>query len=199
MGNETRHIQGGVTFGYDSLNSERKVQFDGIDRTALADWNGYQVSTAWQLALGVKRGTVSFVPLARIQYLYLHQGSYAEEGGGNGLNLAVSSNDSDSLRGSLGLAGRKAFIQENNTSLELEMRANYTREFMTGTQNLEVGFATGGTPIILQRAAHTQNLMSVGLGVFYKNEHATVSFDYDGEKASGYTGHTAAVTVRFRF
>jgi adhesin HecA-like repeat protein len=199
MGNETRHIQGGVTFGYDSLNSERKVQFDGIDRTALADWNGYQVSTAWQLALGVKRGTVSFVPLARIQYLYLHQGSYAEEGGGNGLNLAVSSNDSDSLRGSLGLAGRKAFIQENNTSLELEMRANYTREFMTGTQDLEVGFATGGTPIILQRAAHTQNLMSVGLGVFYKNEHATVSFDYDGEKASGYTGHTAAVTVRFRF
>jgi uncharacterized protein with beta-barrel porin domain len=70
---------------------------------------------------------------------------------------------------------------------------------MTGTQDLELAFAAGGTPFILQRVGNTQGLFSLGLGVFYKNEHATVSFDYDGEKGSGYTAHTGAVTVRFRF
>lgn len=199
MGDEIRNLQGSVTFGYDSFNSERNVTFDSVDRTALGDWNGYQVSTAWQLALGVRRDTWSFIPTARVQYLYLHQGSYVEESGGNGLNLNVSSNNTDSLRGSLGLAGRKAFNYENNTSLEFELRSNYTREFMTGTQDLEVAFAAGGTPFILQRDGVTEGLFSLGLGVFYKNEHATVSFDYDGEKGSGYTGHTGAMTVRFRF
>lgn len=199
MGDEIRNLQGSVTFGYDSLNSERKVQFDAIDRTSLGDWNGYHFSTAWQLALGVRRDTLSFIPTARVQYLYLHQGSYIEDGGGNGLNLNVMSNNTDSLRGSLGLAGRKTYIQENNTTLEFELRSNYTREFMTGTQDLELAFAAGGTPFILQRVGNTQGLFSLGLGVFYKNEHATVSFDYDGEKGSGYTAHTGAVTVRFRF
>lgn len=199
MGDEIRNLQGSVTLGYDSFNSERNVRFNDIDRTTTGDWNGYQFSTAWQLALGMRRGTLSFVPTARVQYLYLHQGSYIEDGGGNGLNLNVASSNTDSLRGSLGLAGRKAFVQEDNTSLELELRTNYTREFMTGTQDLELTFAAGGTPFILQRSANTQGLFSVGLGLFYKNEHATVSFDYDGEKGGGYTGHTGAVTVRFRF
>ncbi|NKB43401.1 MAG: autotransporter domain-containing protein [Alphaproteobacteria bacterium] len=199
MGDEIRNLQGSVTFGYDSFNSERKVQFDALDRTSLGDWNGYHFSTAWQLALGMRRGTLSFIPTARVQYLYLHQGSYIEDGGGNGLNLNVMGNNTDSLRGSLGLAARKAFIQENNTSFEFELRSNYTREFMTGTQDLELTFAAGGTPFILQRVGNTQGLFSLGLGVFYKNEHATVAFDYDGEKGSGYTGHTGAVTVRFRF
>ena len=199
MGDEIRNLQGSVTFGYDSFNSERNVRFDTLDRNSLGDWNGYQVGTAWQLALGMRRGTLSFIPTARVQYLYLHQGSYVEEGGGDGLNLNVASNNTDSLRSSLGLAGRKTFIRENNTTLEFELRSNYTREFMTGTQDVEVAFAAGGTPFTLQRQALTQDLISLGLGVFYKNEHATVSFDYDGEKASGYTAHTGAVTVRFRF
>ena len=199
LGDEIRNLQGSATLGYDSFNSERNVRFGDIDRTAAGDWNGYQFSTAWQLALGVRRGTLSFIPTARIQYLYLHQGSYIEEGGGNGLNLNVASSNTDSLRGSLGLAGRKSFNREDNTSLEFELRTNYTREFMTGMQDFELTFAAGGTPFILQRSANTQGLFSVGLGMFYKNEHATVSFDYDGEKGSGYTGHTGAVTVRFRF
>ncbi|MBT5241543.1 MAG: autotransporter domain-containing protein [Rhodospirillaceae bacterium] len=199
MGDEIRNLQGSVTLGYDSLNSERKVRFDTLDRTSLGDWNGYHFSTAWQLALGMRRGTLSFIPTARVQYLYLHQGAYTEDGGGNGLNLNVLANNTDSLRGSLGLAGRKVFIQETNTSLEFELRSNYTREFMTGDQDFELTFAAGGTPFILQRQGNTQGLVSLGFGVFYKNEHATVSFDYDGEKGGGYTAHTGAVTVRFRF
>ncbi|MEQ9445300.1 MAG: autotransporter outer membrane beta-barrel domain-containing protein, partial [Rhodospirillaceae bacterium] len=147
----------------------------------------------------VRRGTLSFVPTARVQYLYINQGSYIEEGGGNGLNLSVPSNTVDSLRGSLGLAARKAFLQEDNTNLEFEVRSTFTREFMTGTQDLEYAFAAGGPTFTLEGAKHLQNVFSLGLGVFYKNEHATVAFDYDGEKASGYTAHTGAVTVRFRF
>ena len=198
-GTPIRHIQGGVTFAYDSFNTERNVEFAGIDRTLLGDGNGYELGTAWQLALGVRRGTLSFVPTARVQYLYINQGSYIEEGGGNGLNLSVPSNTVDSLRGSLGLAARKAFLQEDNTNLEFEVRSTFTREFMTGTQDLEYAFAAGGPTFTLEGAKHLQNVFSLGLGVFYKNEHATVAFDYDGEKASGYTAHTGAVTVRFRF
>lgn len=198
-GNNIRHLQGNVTFGYDSFNSERNVRFDSIDRTTLGDWNGYQIGSAIQLALGTKRGNFSFIPMARVSYLRFHQGSYLEENGGNGLNLDVASNDTDSLRGSLGLAGRQAFIREDGTSFELEFRGNYTREFMTGTRDLEVSFATSNAPFILEGQPLTQDVFSLGFGVFYKNDHATISFDYDGEKASGYTAHTGAVTVRFRF
>lgn len=198
-GNNIRHLQGNVTFGYDSYNTERNVRFDTVDRTVLGDWNGYQLGSAIQLSLGTKRGNFSFIPMARLSYLRLHQGSYVEENGGGGLNLEVASNNTDSLRGSLGLAGRQAFIQEDGTSFELELRGNFTREFMTGTRDMEVSFVNTNTPFILQGAPLTQNIFSLGFGVFYKNDHATISFDYDGEKASGYTAHTGAVTVRFRF
>lgn len=198
-GNNIRHLQGNLTLGYDSYNTERNVRFDTVDRNILGDWNGYQFGSAIQLSLGTKRGNFSFIPMARVSYLRLHQGSYVEENGGGGLNLEVASNNTDSLRGSLGLAGRQAFIQEDGTNFELELRGNYTREFMTGTRDMEVSFATTNTPFILQGAPLTQGIFSLGFGVFYKNDHATISFDYDGEKASGYTAHTGAVTVRFRF
>lgn len=199
VGNNIRHLQGNVTVGYDSYNTERNVRFDTIDRNILGDWNGYQFGSAVQLALGSKRGNFSFIPMARVSYLRLHQGSYAEENGGDGLNLEIASNNTDSLRGSLGVAGRQTFIQEDNTSFEVELRGNYTREFITGTRDMEVSFAASNTPFILQGAPLTQDVFSLGFGVFYKNDHATISFDYDGEKASGYTAHTGAVTVRFRF
>ena len=199
MGNAHKHLQGALSFGYDSFKSERRTIFGSEDRTTLGDWNGYEFGGAMQLALGVKRGGFSFVPTARLNYLYFQQGSYIETGGGNGLNLDVPSNNTDSLRAGLGLAARQDFLLEDESLLQLEVRSNYTREFMTGTGNINLAFAAGGAPFILESAALTQNVFSLGFGLFYKNDHATISFDYDGEKASNYTAHTSTVTVRFRF
>jgi uncharacterized protein with beta-barrel porin domain len=199
MGNSYKHLQGAVTFGYDSFNSERRVLFGAIDRTARGNYNGYEFATAWKLALGYKRGNFRLIPAATLNYLYMHQGSFIETGGGGGLNLDVPENNRDSLRAGLGLAGRQEFMLEDESILQLELRTNYTREFMSGTGNIDLGFAAGGAAFILNTAALTQNVISLGAGLFYKNDHATISFDYDGEKASGYTGHTGTVTVRFRF
>jgi len=199
-GNSIRHLQGSVTLGYDNLNTEREVVFDTIDRRVLGDTNGYQFGSSIQLALGTRTGTWSMVPLASLKYLYVHQGSYTETGGGDGLNLAFDSKNTDSLRASLGGAVRKTFFQEDQTtSLEFEGRASYTREFMSGIRDIDLTFAAGGAPFVLEGMPLTQDVMSLGFGVFYKNDHATVALDYDGEKASGYTAHTTAVTVRFRF
>ena len=199
-GNSIRHLQGGVTLGYDNVNTEREVVFDTINRRIFGDTDGYQFGSSVQLALGSRSGTWSMVPLASLKYLYVHQGSYTETGGGNGLNMQFESSNTDSLRATLGGAVRKTFFQEDSTtSLEFEGRANYTREFMSGVRDIDVTFAAGGTPFVLEGMPLTQDVFSLGFGVFYKNDHATVALDYDGEKASGYTAHTAAVTVRFRF
>ncbi len=199
-GNSIRHLQGGVTFGYDNLNTEREVVFDTVNRRIFGDTDGYQFGSSVQLALGTRTGTWSLVPLASLKYLYVHQGSYTETGGGNGLNMVFDSRNTDSLRTSLGGAVRKTYFQEDQTtSLEFEGRANYTREFMSGIRDIDVTFAAGGAPFVLEGMPLTQDVFSLGFGVFYKNDHATVALDYDGEKASGYTAHTAAVTVRFRF
>jgi len=129
----------------------------------------------------------------------MHQGSYAETGGGDGLNLQFSSNNTDSFRAGLGFGARREFVLEDGSILQAEARTTYTHELMGRTRTMEVAFAADGTPFDLQALAFTQNVLSLGVGVFYKNDHATVSFDYDGEKARGYTGHTGTVTVRFRF
>ncbi len=199
MGSAHRHLQGAVTLGYDSFNSERRVVFGSLDRSVLGKWDGYEFGSALQLALGVKRDSWSLVPTARLSYLLLHQGSHTETDGGDGLNLSFSSDNTDSLRGGLGFAARREFILEDDSILQFEGRTTYTREFMSGTRNMEVAFAADGTPFNLLASPLTQDVFSVGLGMFYKNDHATISFDYDGEKASGYTAHTGTVTVRFRF
>ena len=199
MGSAHRHLQGAVTLGYDSFTTERRVVFGSTDRTTLGDWNGYEFGSTLQLSLGTKRGAWSLVPSARLSYLFLHQGSYTETGGGDGLNLSFSSENTDSLRAGLGFSGRREFILEDESILQAELRTTYTREFMTGTRSMEVMFAAGGTPFNLEARALTQNVFSLGFGVFYKNDHATVSFDYDAERASGYNAHTGTVTVRFRF
>ena len=199
MGNSYKHLQGAITLGYDSFNTERRVVFDDINRTTVGDWNGYEFGTAWKLALGYKRGNFRLIPAATLNYLFLHQGSYVETGGGGGLNLAVASDNRDSLRTGLGVAGRQEFILEDKSILQIELRTNYTREFMSGNAKINLAFASGGIPFVLNTASLSQDVLSLGAGLFYMNDHATVSFDYDGEKASGYTGHTGSITVRFRF
>ena len=199
IGSALRHLQGALTLGYDSFKSERRVVFGSTDRSVLGDWNGYEMGGALQFALGVKRGGWSLVPSARLNYLLLHQGSHTETSGGDGLNFTFSSDNTDSLRAGLGFSGRREWVLEDDSILQAELRTTYTREFMSGSRNMEVVFAAGGTPFILQAGALTQNVLSLGAGVFYKNDHATISFDYDAEKASGYSAHTGTVTVRFRF
>jgi uncharacterized protein with beta-barrel porin domain len=199
-GNTIRHLQGSFTLGYDNMNTEREVAFGSLNRRVLGDTDGYQFGSSVQLALGTMRGTWSLVPMASLKYLYLHQGGYIETGGGDGLNLAFESDNTDSLRASLGFATRKQFYRDDrSTTLEFEGRASYTREFMTGMRDVGVAFAAGGTPFVLEGLPLTQDVLSIGGGFFYKNDHATVSLDYDAEKASKYLAHTAAVTIRFRF
>ena len=199
IGSALRHLQGALTFGYDTFKSERRVVFGSTDRSVLGDWNGYEMGGALQFALGVKRGGWSLVPSARLSYLLLHQGSHTETGGGDGLNLTFLSDNTDSLRAGLGFSGRREWVLEDESVLQAEVRTTYTREFMTGSRNMEVVFAAGGTPFVLQAGALTQNVLSLGFSVFYKNDHATIALDYDAEKASGYNAHTGTVTVRFRF
>ncbi|WBO24015.1 autotransporter outer membrane beta-barrel domain-containing protein [Sphingomonas abietis] len=76
-------------------------RFEGMDgttqvlRTAEGDWNGKLYSGAAGLSYRLELGKFSLRPQASLDYYKLHEGHYAEAGGGTGMDLIVNARDSD--------------------------------------------------------------------------------------------------------
>ena len=88
-------------FGYDSFETTRRIQFDAIDRTARANYNGWQSSLYAELGRTFRHGHWTVQPFGALSYLYLRQNAMTETGA-DSLNLSTDGVDLAALRTILG-------------------------------------------------------------------------------------------------
>ncbi len=128
--------------GYDT---ERFVQFDGINRTASGSFGGWQ--GYGYLERGVNFGTVqsSLQPYVAMQYTYLRQNGYTETDAGS-LNLDVGGIDANSLRSFVGVRMRSNRGLASGRWMP-ELRALWLHEFLDTDVAVNSSFApiSGGS------------------------------------------------------
>ena len=196
---ENFYTQAILTAAYNSYERTRRVEFGGLARTALGEWDGYQWGGALETGAFYNWDLYQLAPYVRASYVNIHEDSYTETLGGDGVNLVVDEKNTDSLRGSIGFSLDRDFPIYFDSYAELEFRANYTRDIINSPVSLTADFVAGDTPFTLQGNKRTPNRINMGIGLAHKDSYSSVSVDYDTEIANGYMSHTAALTARFRF
>jgi outer membrane autotransporter protein len=115
--------------GYTGFQTRRPIKFSTINRTARANPNAGQFNAA--INLGKDWTIEKFVvgPLLGLQYTYAGTPGFTEQGA-ESLDLAVGSQNTSSLRSSLG--GRVAYLWDVADGIKLipEIRAQWMHEFL---------------------------------------------------------------------
>ncbi len=196
---ERFYTQGIVTAAYNTYDTERKIDFGGLNRTAVGSWDGYQWGGSIETGAFFNWNLYQLSPYVRAAYVNVHEDGYTETLGGDGINLIVGDKDADSVRGSIGFTLDRDFPIYYDSYVEAEFRANYTRDILNDPFTLAANFVAGDTPFTVSSNKRNPNRINLGIGIAHKDSYSSVSVDYDTELASGYMSHTAAITARFRF
>lgn len=197
--NERFYTQATLTAAYNTYESMRQVEFGGLDRMAMGKWDGYQWGGSLETGTFFNWNLYQLAPYVRGTYVNIHEDSYTETLGGDGVNLIVGDKNTDSVRGSVGFTFDRDFPIFYDSYVETEFRANYTRDIINDPVKLTADFVAGDTPFAVTGNKRNPNRINMGFGVAHKDSYSSVSIDYDTEIASGYMSHTAALTARFRF
>ena len=169
-------LAGYMNFQYDS---DRTINFGGLNRTANASWSGNGFTTAlaaeyeWVLANDkTSRSAVRIKPNTFLSYAIHNQGSFSESGAG-ALNLAVDSHTADSLLYGIGFQIETPIITGKTSRLIPRLSLGYEYDF-NGDSNeehqLTASFAEvpalGSVDVLGQNRG--SNALDVGLSLEYE-------------------------------
>jgi outer membrane autotransporter protein len=173
--------------GYMNLRyeSERKIAFGGINRTASASWSGNGFVTAigaeydWIISSDKQsRSAVRLKPSTFLAYALHSQGDITESGAGS-LDLAIAGQSTDSLLYGLGLTLETPIITAKNSRLIPRLSLGYEYNFngnSNGGQQISSSFVTepalGSVTVLGQNRG--ANALDLGLSLEYESS-ATLS------------------------
>jgi uncharacterized protein with beta-barrel porin domain len=132
-------------------------RFDGMDgddkvlRNAEGKWSGKLYSGTAGLSYKLQFGSFSLRPQASVDYYHLHEGHYAEDGGGVGMDLIVNGRTSDELaaNGSVALGYNFFDLTEDEGGFFRAEIEGGRRQLVGGSLGSTTAHFTGGQDFTL--------------------------------------------------
>ncbi|MEO8187860.1 MAG: autotransporter domain-containing protein, partial [Burkholderiaceae bacterium] len=174
-------VDGVVGFGNVNYETDRRIVFGTINRTAHADYSGDQFTANVVGHYRVEQGSYGIEPFAALQYILESQRDFVEAGA-DSINLAVASRKLKSTRGTLGARVDRAFETAGGKG-RVEVRAGYSREF-SGVPHINATFV--GDPVRTSLGIFAENfdreswLAGAGMS-FSPRKNLTLYADVNGD------------------
>ncbi|MDS7594151.1 autotransporter domain-containing protein [Agrobacterium tumefaciens] len=186
-----------VDLGWNNTESNRTLSFGGLDRSASADYNSWNVHLGADLSKTIALDQDSkFIPTFRADYTQLRSQSYTEDGAG-ALNLGVRASTVDAL--TLGVDGRLVHALNRNAELEAVVGVSYDAINDQGT----LMAAYSGTPsqsFLASGIDHGPWLAKAGMGFNYNLVNGMdVSVRYDAGWRKDYLNHAVSFKAQWKF
>jgi outer membrane autotransporter protein len=129
-----------LRYAYNSYDTTRAITIGSLNRTATGDYGGHEGSLYTESAYSFTRGNTTLQPLASLQYVYLRQNSFTEQGAGS-LNLSVDQTITESLRSLLGPRLSHVFELTKDRTIKVEGRALWSHEWSDTNSSITTRFA----------------------------------------------------------
>jgi hypothetical protein len=116
-----------------------------VSRTAEGSWSGYDLTG--HIGAGFQANVTKhlfFQPKVYADFFHVHEGAYSEAGGGNGLDLNVSSRDSTQTSGTISVVTGMKFGSTLVYTPQIEL--GYNKVVQGGPGDTTAKFAYGGSP-----------------------------------------------------
>jgi outer membrane autotransporter protein len=186
-------------FAYNNYDGERFITVGSVERTASADYEGYQVLTQFELGRDMSFGNdLEFTPSLGLSWTHVEIDDYTETGAGTS-NLVVNDQDYDILNLTLrGELRRTWDIQEGSLTPEIHLGYNY-EAIDDKIQTVSV-FTGGGNTFTTTGFDPANHSVLGGLELTFTN-HSNFDFiaTYDLEVKDDFTSHSALLKGRWNF
>lgn len=183
--------------GFNQNDSNRIIDFGGLDRRADGDYNSY----SFNIGAGIGRvydigQRTTFAPAARMDYNFIHNDSYTETGAG-GLSLDVKSQNADQL---IPAVSAKV-IHKLDKGLEVSANAGVGYDLLNDRNSVTASYVGGGASFVTEGLESSPWIVRSGLGLTYKpSDSYDVTVRYDREdRGSSFDNQTASVKLRVPF
>ncbi len=133
------YVDGVVSYGQNSYTSSRRIVFTGIDRTAESQTKGRQYLLNADAGYEFRLESFNLSPTLGMNYAKLHVDGFTETGA-DSADLAVSSQEADSLRTRLGGKLDKPFTARGIT-WDPEVRAVWQHEYLDDSRLITAQFS----------------------------------------------------------
>ncbi|MEM1058377.1 MAG: autotransporter outer membrane beta-barrel domain-containing protein [Verrucomicrobiota bacterium] len=192
-----------VLGGASDYDQSRRIVFGGINRTALSDPDGWQITsgaTGGYLFNLDRSGTWQAGPIAGVQYTYLEQDGYTETGA-QSLNLNVASQDAESFRTALGAKLRGRWQVSPDFAIVPSVSAEWLHEFLDDSRGITAAFSDPAPgSFVVNTRDPDRDFGLVGLGLdFLVGEAWSAFLTYDAQFSDDYLGHSIGGGARFEF
>lgn len=189
---------GSIFAGYQRYDSGRRVQVGNITERAEAGYNGGQFGTALEIGRTYALDAWTLQPLAGLQYTFLHREGFTETGAPNA-NLTVGSEDTHSLRSSLGINVSRLLHDRRESQVLGQLRARWMHEFADDSGSTTARFAgSGADAFTVDSADLGRDTAMLGAGIDWRISNTTsLAFNYDAEFNDRFVTHHGSVALRF--
>ena len=195
------YMDGFVAMAFSKYKSTRSITYNGLNQTAIADYNAIQPSA--KVATGYifeNNNGFRIIPNLSMQYSTLKQSSYNEIGAG-GLSLQqVTSSSLIQLEGGAGVKFSLLHNENDEQIYNPDLHFLVLHDFKSSAQVTTAQFLGGGGNFSVQGIAPEKTTYNVGVGMIFihKNRfHFTVN--YDLRKKNKFIGHTGSLAVKYAF
>ncbi|MDZ4304875.1 MAG: autotransporter domain-containing protein [Pseudomonas sp.] len=186
-----------VDAGWNNNDSERGIDFGGLNRSARASYDSWSLHAGSNLSKAIVLDKANtFIPAIRADYTRLRSQSYTERGAG-ALSLDVAASTVEAL--TFGVDGRIVHALSPNAQLEAIVGVSY--DTINDDGNLMATY-TGvpGQSFVAAGIDHGPWLASAGVGYTYSLKSGTdVSIRYDASGRNDYLSQSASIKAVWSF
>ena len=196
------YLSASARFAYSDMNTSRRIVFADIDRTAEADFNGWDAGAAIEAGVNlVELWGVSVQPLASFDYVHVQTEGYTEKGA-DSLNLTVESESLDSVVSGVGLRFHGTIQMDRETWWTPEVRVRWAHEF--GDRDREIqgvlpAAATGGSWLVRGADSPADGFVVGASWTVTTAGKLHVFADYDAVLNRDLVEHSVALGVRMEW
>jgi outer membrane lipase/esterase len=175
------YANGLFAYTRNDYTSQRNIVIPGFGTAADGSTNGNQeelnLDGGYDFHLN---DHVTWGPIAGLQYVHLNVDSFNETGA-PAANLAVGSQDLDSLRSRLGVRIEYRKQVRKQMEFSTELHAEWQHEFLDNSQGISASFIGDGlVPFSVQTTSPERDAALVGVGAdLTVRDKWTLFFDYD--------------------
>ncbi len=193
-----------LTGGFAWFDSVRKIVDQNtagqqlLVRTANGNWNGALAAGRVGATYNLKLGNIYLRPSADIDAVYLGEGAYKETGGGDSVNLSISSRNNYEAAAQAGIVIGGTFGRSYHWSPELELGFREILASGSGATSGEFVSVPGST-FNISGLARQKGLLIIRAALRGQGAFSAMAFEAGGEVGSNYSAYTARFAIRFVF
>ena len=200
------YVRGSAGYGGLDYQQTRQIAFAGFSDTAFGSHKGGIFTARAEGGVPFEYHGSLLIPYAAFTYNHLKQDGYTENAGnGAGLSVRSASNDSDRLAVGgkvlvpLGNAPVFSYLFPLGSSVALEARAAYTREFGNVAQTVTASFAGAGNVFVAGGPTPERDMIDYGAGLRFGSGAVQFEASYNGVARTTYLEQIGLLRARYVF